>query len=87
MAKVGGTSKGPSERQRVLGDRVQRRRMWLGMSQEALALRAGLDRSYIGQVETGRRNSNLDTLCKLATALEWDLGTLTRALQKSKGRS
>jgi transcriptional regulator with XRE-family HTH domain len=84
---VGGTSKGPSERQRELGRRVRERRTKAGLSQEELAERAGLDRSYIGQVETGRRNANLDTLSRLAVALDIDLGTLTRGLQTFRGRT
>jgi transcriptional regulator with XRE-family HTH domain len=84
---VAGTSKGPSERQRELGRRVRERREKAKLSQEQLASLAGLDRSYIGQIETGRRNSNLETLCKLAIGLGIDLATLTRRLETYRGRS
>ncbi|MEA3077566.1 MAG: hypothetical protein QOF60_2474 [Actinomycetota bacterium] len=66
---------------------MRERRKKAGLSQEELAELAGLDRSYIGQVETGRRNANLDTLSRLAIALNVDLGTLTRGLQEYPGRS
>lgn len=84
---MGGTSKGPSERQRELGQRVREQRHKRKLSQEQLAALAGLDRSYIGQIETGRRNSNLDTLCKLAIGLDIDVARLVRRLETYKGRS
>lgn len=68
------------------GDRVRTRRMALGMSQETLAHESGLQRAYIGQVETGRRNVGLDNLARLARALDTDLGELLAGLQALKGR-
>lgn len=41
----------------------------LGLSQEQLAHLAGLDRSYVGQVERGERNITLDNIYRLANAL------------------
>lgn len=72
-------------RQRTLGDRVRERRGALSLSQEGLALRAELDRTYVAQVESGRRNVSLDTLCLLATALGVDVGTLVSGLQDLPG--
>jgi transcriptional regulator with XRE-family HTH domain len=39
------------------------------MTQEELAHAAGLDRTYIGQVENGRRNLSLKAVWQLADAL------------------
>ncbi|MCA7889726.1 helix-turn-helix domain-containing protein [Burkholderia contaminans] len=41
-----------------------------GMSQEALADRAGLHRTQLSVIERGLRNIRLDTLISLAAALE-----------------
>jgi transcriptional regulator with XRE-family HTH domain len=43
-----------------------------GFHKKALAHRAGLQRAYIGQLETGMRSPGLETLAKLARALELD---------------
>jgi two-component system, response regulator len=52
------------------GRAVRRFRSELAISQELLAERAGLDRTYIGHVERGARNVSLATIDKLARALE-----------------
>lgn len=52
------------------GEDLAARRRELGLSQEALALRAGLHRTYIGSVERAERNPTLTTLVRLAHALD-----------------
>lgn len=47
-----------------------------GLSQDALALVAGLDRTFIAHVERLKRNISLDNLEKLAVALEVPTATL-----------
>ena len=49
---------------------VHERREQLGISQEELAHRAGLHRTYISDIERGARNPSLKTLSRLADALE-----------------
>lgn len=57
---------------------VRRRRVTLGLSQEELAGRAGLDRTYISGVERGVRNPTIRTAKKIADALGVSLGDLLR---------
>ena len=54
----------------VLADAVKKARKGLGLSQEDLALEAGLDRTYVSQVERGTRNCTIIVLARLAKALK-----------------
>src|SRR5688572_8221447 len=47
-----------------------------GISQEELAWRAGLHRSYLADIERGTRNPSLRSIEKLARALQVSLSTL-----------
>jgi transcriptional regulator with XRE-family HTH domain len=60
----------------ALGRTVRLRRRELGLSQEELAARAGLDQAYISHVEAARRNISVDNLARLAAALEVTVGAL-----------
>jgi len=51
------------------GNRIRELRARSGMSQEVLAHRAGMDRSYLSGVERGLRNISLDNIERLAKAL------------------
>ena len=53
----------------LFGERVRVLRQARGLSQETLALAAGLDRTYIGGVERGERNISLLNIQKIAQAL------------------
>jgi transcriptional regulator with XRE-family HTH domain len=64
------------------GDRVRGRRSERGLAQEALALKAGINRAYIGSLEAGQRNPSLETVAKLAIALKVDAADLVRGLQR-----
>ena len=63
-----------------LGDRIRAQRKSIGLTQEALALTANVDRSYYGAVERGERNVTFTVLCRLCTALQWDVAKLTIGL-------
>ncbi len=54
---------------RRFGDRVRELRTGQGWSQELLAERADLHRTYVVEVEQGRRNASLDVIHALAVAL------------------
>jgi len=46
-----------------------RRRRADEMSQEELANEAGLDRSYVGQIERGLRSATIEKICRLMVVL------------------
>lgn len=56
----------------ILATNLRRLRESRGISQEELASRAGLHRTYVGAVERAERNITLLTLQRLASALEVD---------------
>ncbi|MEO1247790.1 MAG: helix-turn-helix transcriptional regulator [Pseudomonadota bacterium] len=57
---------------------VRRRRLAAEMSQETLAAEASCHPTYISLVERGLRNPSLDTMLKLASALECPAWQLVR---------
>ena len=53
----------------VVGCRIRDLRSGMGLSQEKLALKAGLDRTYLAGVESGKRNLSIKSLEKIINAL------------------
>lgn len=64
----------------LLGSRIRERRKVLNLTQEELAAKADIDRSYIGGVERGERNVTFTMLCTICTAIECDVAALTDGL-------
>lgn len=60
----------------AFGQRVRDQRERLGLSQDALAERAGLHRTFVGSVERGERNVSLDNIHAIAVALGVPAGEL-----------
>lgn len=71
--------------QDVVGGNIRRRRMAIGLSQEVLAERAELHRTYIGSVERGERNISLENICRIADALGCHPGELLDGLRPRSG--
>ena len=67
------------------GANVVRLRKRAGLSQEELGFRASLHRTEIGMIERGVRLARIDTLIKLAGALEVDAGDLLGGLSWKPG--
>ncbi|MDO8639341.1 MAG: helix-turn-helix transcriptional regulator [bacterium] len=51
------------------GEKVREERHKLGLSQEELASRAGVHRTYIGMIERAEKNITLENIEKIAKAL------------------
>jgi transcriptional regulator with XRE-family HTH domain len=56
--------------QRQFGSTVRTERVARQLPQQDLAFNAGLSLTYIGEIERGQRMVSLDTLQRVATALE-----------------
>src|SRR5579864_1840214 len=61
---------------KFFGAAVRQRRSRFGISQEELAGRAGLHRTYISDVERGARNVSLESIQRLADALDVPMSVL-----------
>ncbi len=62
--------------QKKFGDKLRELRKEKGLSQEDLALKSGLHRTYISDIERGSRNLSLKNIEKIAKAL----GLATKSL-------
>jgi len=66
---------------REIGHRLQAERRKQGLSQEELALRAGLDRTYVGGIERGERNVTVINIIRLTTVLGIEPGDVLNGLR------
>jgi transcriptional regulator with XRE-family HTH domain len=64
------------------GRRLRQLRLERRLSQEELAFRAGLHRTYVSSAERGERNVALVNLERLAKALNVDIRELFRQLRR-----
>ena len=58
------------EIRKIFARNMKARRKAMGLSQEELAHRAGLDRTYIGSLERCKYGVTIDALAKIASELE-----------------
>lgn len=70
----------------ALGARIREVRHRRGLSQEELAFRAKLDRSYVGGVERGERNLSFVNLCRLTRALGVSLEEIFKQFGDHNGK-
>jgi transcriptional regulator with XRE-family HTH domain len=66
--------------EKSFGLRLKAKRAVLSVSQEELADRCGLHRTYVSQLERGLKSPSLNTLYALASALKVDVTDLVRDL-------
>jgi len=65
-----------------LGARIRARRSELGFSQDELAHRCGLHRTYLGGIERGERNPSLVNLLKIARAFNLSVAELVAGIDR-----
>lgn len=70
----------------TVGDVIRGFRKSKGLSQEVLSGLAGLDRTHYSKIERGLRSPTLDTLFKIALALDVPPHELVRAVEIEVGR-
>ena len=63
---------------RIFGDVVRKYRARMDISQEELAGRAGVDRTFISRIERGMRQPTITTILKLGLAFEISSTELVR---------
>jgi transcriptional regulator with XRE-family HTH domain len=76
----------PNRTLRALANRIKELRDQKGISQEELAHRAGLSRTGMGFLETGKRWPRLDTLIKVADGLAVTVDELLKGVHNSSKR-
>lgn len=72
-----------SEIAKSVGQRIRNHRIRLELSQEKLAELSGVHPTYIGQLERGEKNATLESIEKIAKALNVSLSQLFEKLEDS----
>ena len=72
---------------KIIGQRIRNYRTQKGLSQEKLAEFAGCHPTYIGQLERGEKNATLESVEKIAAAMDITLSELFDKLGKSGGNN
>ncbi len=73
--------------QNEVGARIRQLRTDLGLSQEQLAHRSGVHRTFVGHIERGEVNPTLSSLCLLANGLAIDVAELVEGVNDRKPAS
>lgn len=69
----------------AFGYLIRQRRQALGISQEELGYRSGLDRTYVSGLERGMRNPSLTALVSLAQGFGINVSDLIERLEQEMG--
>lgn len=65
-----------------LGRRIARLRMEQNMTQKNFAMMVGINRTYLIDVEHGKRNIAFDNMMKIAVGLDMTLSELVRDIEQ-----
>lgn len=68
----------------TFGQQIRALRQLKAISQEELAARAGVHRTYIGMIERGEKNVTIITMAKMATALNVNIVELLKDFDNGK---
>lgn len=66
----------------MLGEEIRKARLAAGLSQEQLALAAGLSRQYISLLELDEKSPTVDTLITLCRAMGASAGKMISCVEK-----
>jgi len=69
--------------QKQFGERIRELRLAKGFSQEELAFKSGVHRTYLGGIERGERNPALKNIAAIAKALDVTLPELFSCEEKT----
>lgn len=67
------------ELEALIGQAIVKRRKELGLSQEVLSKKSGIDRRYLSDIEHGTRSVSITVLKNLAKELDWTMTELMAA--------
>src|SRR3989344_4102359 len=70
----------------LFGSKVRTTRLEMKISQEDLAFKSGLHRTYISEVELGRRNISLENIRKISKALGLRISDMFNGLQSTMNK-
>ncbi len=68
----------------MVGSVLQQMRLKVGMTQEELALKAKVDRTYISMLEHNKKSPTLDMLFRLCAAMDIKASTVISKVERLK---
>ena len=69
---------------RMLGEELRKARQQAGLTQETLAFEAGVDRTYISQLEHDKKSPTLDVLFRISDALGIKASVLIARVERTQ---
>lgn len=68
----------------MLGDELRKARLDAGMSQEKVALQAGVDRSYLSELENNKWSPTVEMLIRICDALNVDASEIIARVERQR---
>ena len=68
----------------ILAENIKAKRSVLGISQEELALRSSVDRTFVSKIERAIANPSLKTIYDIAVVLDISLSELFQKVEREK---